>query len=145
MLSTHFKGGWTYEKSFARNILLVLIICTLSVFNFTGCNNSDKKKISYPCTFSSGSASVKLIDENNCKVTNVYNGSMSGYYNTTISGSGTWSISGDYVIIELSEWKIKDSNGRVILDDSSSINMTLKAKIESSSKITYLGKTYKME
>lgn len=70
---------------------------------------------------------------------------MSGYYNTTISGSGTWSISGDYVIIELSEWKIKDSNGRVILDDSSSINMTLKAKIESSSKITYLGKTYKME
>ncbi|HHX18296.1 MAG TPA: hypothetical protein GX727_05505 [Clostridium sp.] len=133
------------KKIIARKALFALMICALLVFNFTACSNSDKKNISYPSTFTSSSSSVKLIDETSCTVTDVYNGALSMHYNTTISGSGTWSISGDKVIIELTTWKIKDKNGNVILEDSGILGpITLKATIKSNKKITYMGEEYKI-
>lgn len=130
------------KKAFIKNILLTLIICILSAFNFTSCNEFDNQNISYPCTYSDGSAVLELIDENKCNVTNVYNGWLSGNYYTTISGSGTWSISDSYVTINLGNWEIKDKSGNIILMDDGMIEITLKAKIISPDKITYLGATW---
>lgn len=134
------------KKGFNKGIILLIIISIISMLGFTGCK-FDKNEVKYPITFSNNAdGTVVLTDQDNCTLTNVYIGAVSGEYDCTISGTGTWSVSGDKVTIKLnSDWIVYDDSDKEFIKygygyDPGDLIGTIK-----SSKIIYQKKTYKKD